>query len=83
MEPSPTVVDVGDPGSSLQAEYERRSAARESRVRASHPRIGGLLLAVFNEPATTTAFSKGAVGERRVAARLAELSGDNPRDPPG
>lgn len=75
MEPSQTVVDVGDPGSSLQAEFERRAAARESRVRARHPRIGGFLLAVFNEPATTTAFSTGAVGERRVAARLAELSG--------
>ena len=74
-ESSPTVLDVGDPGSSLQAEYERRSAARESRVRTSHPRIGGFLLTVFNEPASTTAFSKGAVGERRVAARLAELSG--------
>ena len=74
-ESSPTVVDVGDPGSSLQAEYERRAAARESRVRSHYPRIGGFLLAVFNEPATTTAFSKGAVGERRVAARLEELSG--------
>ena len=28
MEPSPTVVDVGDPSSSLQAEYERRPTAR-------------------------------------------------------
>lgn len=75
MEPSPTVVDVGSPGSSLQAEYERRAAAREGRARARHPRIGGFLLAVTKEPASTTAFSTGAAGERRVAARLAELSG--------
>jgi hypothetical protein len=72
---SPSVVDVGDPGSSLQAEYERRSAAREARARARFPHIGSFLLAVTNEPASTTAFSKGAAGERRVASRLAELSG--------
>jgi len=75
MEPAPSVVDVGDPGSSLQAQYERRSAARKARARARFPRIGGFLLAVTNEPASTTAFSKGAAGERRVALRLAELSG--------
>jgi hypothetical protein len=75
LEPSPIVVDVGNPGGSLQTEYERRSAARVARVRGRFPRVGGLLLAVTNEPASTTAFSKGAVGERRVALRLAELSG--------
>ena len=37
--------------------------------------MGGLLLAVFDDPASTKAFSNGAEGERRVAARLAELSG--------
>jgi len=59
----------------LQAEYERRSAAREARARARFPRVGGFLLAVTNEPGSTTAFSKGAAGERRVASRLTELSG--------
>src|SRR5450759_808912 len=37
MEPAPSVVDVGDPGSSLQAQYERRSAARKARARARFP----------------------------------------------
>ena len=37
MEPSPTVVDVGSSGSSLQAEYERRAADREGRARARPP----------------------------------------------
>lgn len=71
----PAEVDIGDPGGSLQAEYERRSVAREARVRGRFPRMGGLLLALFEDPASTKAFSKGAEGERRVAARLAELSG--------
>jgi len=74
-ETSPTVVDVGNPGSWLQTEHEPRAASREARARARHPRIGGFLLAVTKEPASTTAFSTGAAGERRVAARLAELSG--------
>jgi Nuclease-related domain len=74
-EQPPTVVDVGDPGGSLQAQYEQRSGAREARVRERSPRIGGFLLPVFPDPASTTAFSKGAEGERRVAARLAELAG--------
>ena len=73
--PLPTVVDIGQPGGSLQAQYERRSGAREARVRERFPRIGAFLLAMYGEPASTTAFSKGADGERRVAARLAERSG--------
>ena len=75
MEPSPIAVDAGDPGSSLQAKYERRSTAREARARARFPRIGGFLLAVTKEPASTTALAKGAAGERRVSSHLAEFSG--------
>jgi hypothetical protein len=74
-EPLPTVVDIGEPGCSLQAQFERRSGARAARVRERSPRIGGFLLAVFPDPASTLAFSKGATGERRVAACLAERSG--------
>jgi hypothetical protein len=74
-EPSPLEVDIGDPGGSLQAQYERRAGAREARVRERFPRMGGFLLGVFGDPASTTAFSKGAEGERRVAARLAKFSG--------
>jgi hypothetical protein len=66
----------GDPGASLLREYERRSAAREKRVREKHPRIGGFLLAVTSEPQSTTAFKTGAEGERRVAARLEKDAGE-------
>src|SRR5674476_828485 len=41
MEPSPTVVDVGSPGSSPQAEYERRAVAREGRVAARLAELSG------------------------------------------
>ena len=53
-----------------QREYERRSAKREERIRSAHPRLGGFLLAVTNEPASTRAFKIGAEGERKAAERL-------------
>src|SRR5579875_1053251 len=40
-------------GSSAQREYERRHTAREARVRARHPKLGGLLLALVDDPTTT------------------------------
>lgn len=63
-------VDVGRPGASLEEEYRRRKQGREDRIRGKHPRLGGLILAVTDEPATTKAFAIGADGERRIAARL-------------
>lgn len=63
-------VDVGRPGASLESEYQRRKQAREDRIRGRHPRLGGLILALSDEPATTKAFATGADGERRIAARL-------------
>ena len=54
----------------LEQEYQRRKQAREDRIRGKHPRLGGLILALSDEPATTKAFATGADGERRIAARL-------------
>ncbi|REK72213.1 NERD domain-containing protein [Aeromicrobium endophyticum] len=72
-------VDVGTPGASARREFERRRASREKRVRAKHPRIGGLLHALSDEPQTTEAWNTGAVGEERLGARLNELSSDRLR----
>ena len=41
-------------------------------MRAAHPRIGGLLLAVREEPQRERAWKRGAGGEERVAASLAK-----------
>lgn len=67
---SAMIVVHGVAGASLQREYERRSSRRELRIRASHPRIGGLLLAVTAEPQTTRAFREGAIGERVAVDQL-------------
>ncbi len=69
-------VDVGRPGASLEQEYQRRKQAREGRIRNKHPRLGGLILALSDEPASTKAFATGADGERRIAARLEKDCGE-------
>lgn len=45
-------------------------------MRERHPRIGGLLLALFDDPQSTKAWSIGAAGERAVGARLQSVTGD-------
>ncbi len=47
-----------------------RKAKREERIRAQPPKIGGLILALFDDPQTTTAWSSGAEGEAALGARL-------------
>ena len=73
LRPSP----VAAAGSSAQREYDRRSQRREANVRSRDPRLGGLLLALSNEPASTRVWAQGASGERAVAAKLDELAGEH------
>ncbi|MCY7287162.1 MAG: NERD domain-containing protein [Cryobacterium sp.] len=68
-------VESGTAGASLRREHERRVTKRESRIRAKHPHIGGLILAVTDEPASTRAFATGAVGEEKIAASLENRAG--------
>lgn len=68
-------VDPGRPGGSLLRTYEQRRADRQAQVRARLPRLGGLVLALSQEPETTTAFLRGARGEQRVADRLQRRCG--------
>ncbi|WP_353618984.1 nuclease-related domain-containing protein [Microbacterium sp. ASV49] len=63
----------GIAGASARREYERRSTARDARIRAAHPRIGGLILALSEEPQSTRAWERGAIGEELLAERLRDL----------
>ena len=60
----------GSAGASARREFERRQSAREQRVRANHPKLGGLLLALFDDPQSTRSWATGADGEERLGARL-------------
>src|SRR4051812_15625323 len=66
-------LDSGTAGASARREHERRVAKREDRIRTRHPRLGGLILAVTDEPQSTRAWERGAVGEEKLARRLDEL----------
>jgi hypothetical protein len=76
---NPDPVDAGTPGSSARREYERRQARRETRIREKHPKLSSLILALSDDPQSTTAWDKGAIGEERLGRRLNELSSDTMR----
>lgn len=71
--PELEVVD-GTAGGSAAREFDRRHDARQQRVRANHPKIGRFLLAVFDDPQSTTAWATGAVGEQRLGEMLAGIA---------
>lgn len=45
-------------------------------MRAEHPKRGGLILALGEDPQSTRAWDVGAVGEERLGGRLTTLAGD-------
>jgi hypothetical protein len=70
-------VDAGVPGASARREFERRRLRREERIRTAHPKIGGLIHALTDDPQSTKAWDVGAVGEERLGRRLNELADEN------
>lgn len=72
-------IDPGIPGASARREFERRKSARVERIRSKHPRLGGMILALTEDPQSTTAWDTGAIGEERLGQRLNELANDELR----
>jgi hypothetical protein len=77
-QPTPAAeADLPDPGvagASAHREHQRRVTKREQRIRAAHPRLGGLILAITDEPQTTSAWQRGAQGEQMLGQRLDGLA---------
>lgn len=65
-------LDLGTAGASAKREHERRRTNREAQTRAKHPRVGGFLLAVQDEPQHEAAWAGGGRGEELVARELAK-----------
>ena len=65
-------IETGDAGASAQREYERRSAKHNKRIedRWGTGKVGSIAKFVIDEPQHTTAWAKGADGERRLANHL-------------
>jgi len=78
VEPSlPSDPSTGTAGASARREFDRRKLKREERIRSQHPKIGGLLLAISDDPQSTRAWEQGAVGEERLGARLDSFASEN------
>lgn len=67
----------GTPGASALREHERREAADEQRLRRRWGRFGTAAVALSEPHQSTAAWERGAVGERRLGARLNRLHGEN------
>ncbi|MCU1421156.1 MAG: hypothetical protein JWN36_807 [Microbacteriaceae bacterium] len=63
----------GVAGASAQREFERRKTSRETRIRESHPILGGAILALSDDPQSTRAWATGARGEELLGQRLDTL----------
>ena len=74
--PEQSEVFAGVAGASAQREYERRKNKRETRIREAHLRMGGLSLALRDDPQSTKAWATGAQGEERLGRQLDGLVGD-------
>ena len=73
---APAPIDSGTAGSSAQREHDRRAAKRETRVKERFGRrVGGVILALTDEPQSTRAWAKGARGERELAEAVEGLLG--------
>lgn len=70
VEVSPAAHEDGVAGASAHREYERRKTRREEQIRTRHPKLGGLILALSDDPQSTKAWASGAKGEAALGARL-------------
>jgi hypothetical protein len=69
-------IEVGTAGASALREYERRKANRENRIKDRFGRrVGGVILAITDEPQSTRAWARGAAGEQELAEALSGVDG--------
>lgn len=64
---------AGIAGASARRKFEQLKTKRETRIRTAHPHLGGLMLALSDEPQSTTAWAKGARGEVLLGKRVDAL----------
>lgn len=69
-------IDHGIAGGSAMREHARLVAKREAKVKGRFGnRLGGMVLALTDDPQTTRAWAQGARGEEELAESLAEVPG--------
>jgi len=74
--PDRVPVDLGIAGGSARNEFERRKAKRHAQTRDRWGKsLGGLVIAMTDEPQSTRAWAIGASGEEKLAVELAKVDG--------
>ena len=69
-------VDRGEAGRSAAREWKRRHERQESQIRSRHKHLGGVILALSDDPQSTSAWAHGANGERALGKLLDPLRTD-------
>lgn len=77
MDPESALQESGAAGASALREYERRKTRRDEQIRTRHPKLGGLILALSDDPQSTKAWASGAKGEAALGARLDKQASDS------
>jgi hypothetical protein len=67
---------AGTAGGSARREYQRRHDAREQRISQRFGFFAPVVRVIAPDPQSTTAWSKGAVGEEKLGASLSRRLGD-------
>ena len=75
----PAEIFRGTAGASARREHQRRKDKREAGIRQAHPHLGGLILALSDDPQSTQAWAVGARGEELLARRLDTLADEGVR----
>lgn len=73
LEPSAVEIDRGVAGGSAAREWQRRHDRREASIRDRYGKLGGLAVALTDDPDSTKAWAHGARGERALGALLDRL----------
>ena len=68
-------IQTGVAGRSALEEFEKRHDAREARIDAKFGRLAGVVKFLSDDPQSTTAWKKGSVGEKKLAASLQQNLG--------
>jgi hypothetical protein len=73
----PPAIDKGTAGKSSLDEFRRRHDKREARIDAKFGRFAGVVKFLTDDPHSITAWAKGSVGERALAASLEKNLGES------
>jgi hypothetical protein len=68
---------LSTPGAGARHEHAKRLDRHQTRVRTAHPRLGGLILALADDPQHVRAWQTGAAGEEEFGRRLSSVAGPN------